>query len=273
MKKHIKYLLIIIVTMTMLTSCGLTDNIFVKLGLRNDKFEYLNEGNIQSVAIQSTRDKNFEFIITDMNVLRELYEILSKGKETEEKSSLKPDYIFEIQMKNRETKKYYYVAGLDKENKGNFYNDGEKYIISSRIDNDLLKNFFNIRTPLRFKEVYYTSIMEAMKMFEELENYNKINVDIDSDKEAAKFIVSTEEEEFRKQLQSKFNNCTLNEETENGGLNIKVKTIGYKSSIIKIIIDFKEGKEDIKRYYVVGKHIDKSWNIDISEEKPNNFEE
>jgi len=263
---------VIIIISVLITSCGVLDNAFIKIGLKNDKFEYINEGNVTKVVIQSKRDKNFKFIITDKTVLDELYDILSKAKVSEESSTLNPDYIFELHLSGNKVERYYYIAGLDKENKGNFYNEDEKYIVSKRLDNDLLDNFFNIRTPIKFSSIYYDSIIEVLNIYNESFDSEKINVFINKDKESAKFILSIEEDDFKSKLENKYDNVVLNQELGKYGVDMIVSTVGYKSTIIKMKIEFMEKGNILKEFYVLGNYENKKWIINVyKDEKPNNF--
>lgn len=254
-------MILCIITLGFLSGCG----------TMNHNFDYIKDGNVKSVVIQSVRDKNFKFIVTDKTVLEDFYQLLSKGKEAEESTSLSPDYIFEINLKDKSVKKYYYVVGLDKESKGNLYNNEEKYIIPKRIDNDLLKNFYNIRTPINFKGVYYEAIMKALNEFEDLDKFDSINVCISEDRVAAKFILSTEENEFKERLQKKSKKINLNKILDKSNLDVVVKTVGYKSKIIKMEVAFKERKTELYKLYIIGNYIDKQWILDISDEKQNEF--
>ncbi|WBW98296.1 hypothetical protein [Oceanirhabdus sp. W0125-5] len=272
MFKRIKFILMLIVISALFTGCGVVDNVFIKIGLKNDRFEYINEGNVTKVVIQSVRDKNFKFIIKDKTVLNELYDILSKAKISEESSTLNPDYIFELHLSGNKVEKYYYIAGLDKENKGNFYNEDEKYIVSKRLDNDLLDNFFNIRTPIKFKSIYYDSIIEVLDIYNESIESEKINVYINKDKESAKFILSIEEEEFRGRLENKYDNVVLNQEMGKSAVDMVISTVGYKSSIIKMKIEFMQKGNVLQEFYVLGNYENKKWVINVyKDEKPSDF--
>ncbi|MCM1989893.1 hypothetical protein [Oceanirhabdus seepicola] len=272
MFKRFKFILMIIITCVLFTSCGVLDDVFIKVGFKNDRFEYINEGNVTKVVIQSVRDKNFKFIITDKTVLDELYDILSKAKGAEESSTLNPDFIFELHLTGNKVEKYYYIAGLDKENKGNFYNEDEKYIVSKRLDNDLLDNFFNIRTPIKFSSVYYDSIIEVLDIYRESFDSDKINVYLNKDRESAKFILSIEEEEFKGTLENKYDNVVLNQELGTSAIDMVVSTVGYKSTIIKMKIEFKQKGNILKEFYVLGNYENKKWVINVyKDKKPSDF--
>ncbi len=262
----------IMIISVLFTSCGALDNVFMKIGFKNDRFEYIKEGNVIKVVIQSIRDKNFKFIITDKTVLDELYDILSKAKVSEESSTLNPDYIFELHLSGNKIQKYYYIAGLDKENKGNFYNEDEKYIVSKRLDNDLLDNFFNIRTPVKFKNIYYDSIIEVLDIYNESFDSDKINIYINKDRESAKFILSIEEEDFKEKLENKYDNVVLNQEMGKSAIDMVVSTVGYKSTIIKMKIEFMQKGNVLKEFYILGNYENKKWIINVyKDEKPSDF--
>ena len=107
------------------SGCTIIENVEKKLGLKNDYFEYLNSSDIEQISIQSTRDTGFKFIVTETSAIRDIYNILSRAKISENKSSLDPDYKFEFDLGD-EVKEFYYVVGTED---GNFYNDGMCFLL------------------------------------------------------------------------------------------------------------------------------------------------
>ena len=90
--------MVIMILSFSLTGCSLIDNVKLKLNMKNTDFEYLKQGKADKLVIQSTRDTSFRFMVTDKNTIKEVYELLSKGKVINEKSDYDPDYIFEIHI-------------------------------------------------------------------------------------------------------------------------------------------------------------------------------
>jgi hypothetical protein len=264
----------IIIALFMFTGCKNFDEVKVKLGVKNNDFEYIKQGRIKKIIIQSTRDKSFRFVVTDEIAIKDLYEILSTSKEVSTKSTLDSDYIFEMYEGVDKVHKFNYIAGLDEKDGANLYSKDKSYIVSKRIDNDIIKNFWNIRKPIDFETVYYDSISKV------LDNYvkgdiksQKILLDISEDSSVAKFILSTDLETFKSKLLSDFNTVLLKDKNTDFNVLIKVKTEGYKATIYKSSVTIKNSSsEKEKKYYVVAKYEKGLWNIETFEDKkPDKF--
>jgi hypothetical protein len=264
----------IIIALFMFTGCKNFDEVKVKLGVKNNDFEYIKQGRIKKIIIQSTRDKSFRFVVTDEIAIKDLYEILSTSKEVSTKSTLDSDYIFEMYEGVDKVHKFNYIAGLDEKDGANLYSKDKSYIVSKRIDNDIIKNFWNIRKPIDFETVYYDSISKV------LDNYvkgdiksQKILLDISEDSSVAKFILSTDLETFKGRLLNDFNTVLLKDKNTDFNVLIKVKTEGYKATIYKSSVTIKNSSsEKEKKYYVVAKYEKGLWNIETFEDKkPDKF--
>jgi hypothetical protein len=271
--KFILFSFIVIATF-IFAGCKNFDEIKVKVGVKNEDFEYINQGRIKKITIQSTRDKSFRFVVTDKVAIKDLYEILSSAKEVDKKSTLEPDYIFEMYEGVNKIYKFSYIAGLDKKNGANLYSDSKSYIVSKRIDNDIIKNFWNIRKPIDFETVYYDSILKVLdKQIKDEGKGKKIFLDISEDNEANKFILSTDLESFKEKLLKNFNTVLLKDKGTPYDKLITVKTEGYKSTIYKSIVTIKTNlDEKEKEYYVIAKYDKGTWEIETFEDtKPSGF--
>lgn len=276
MKKIVTIFLAIAITMSM-TGCSVSDTIKTKLGFRNEDFEYIKEGNAKKIVIQSNRDKGFKFVLTDVAAIKQMYDILASGKEVGTKSTLEPDYIFEIYEKGGKVHKYNYIAGIDKNDGANFYGDDKSYIVSSRLDNDVLKHFSNIRKPKYFEEVYHGSIISTMKEdFAKAKSDNiqigSVGVDISEDLSISKFILSTELVKLNELLRQEFKNAELAQEGKEYDTLVHVITEGYKTDVYKAKISItkdKKLKEHV--YYVWCKNKSGAWETSITTEKPKDF--
>lgn len=268
-----KLFLLAVVTICMLsTGCKKIDDMKVKAGIKNTDFENIKQGKIQKIIIQSTRDQGFRFVVVDKKAISDLYDILSTAKSSTQKSSLEPDYVFEMIEGNNKVHKFSYVAGLDKMDSGNLYSDDKIYIVSKRIDNDIIKSFWTIRKPKDFKEVYYGSIMETLNQY--LKDKNKsIGISLKDDVDSAKFILSTDLEDFKGDLKDKFKNVSIaDKDKENYDVWMTIKTQGYKSTLYKATVLFWDKTEKSeKKYYVYNKYESGRWNVKISTEKPDGF--
>jgi hypothetical protein len=262
----------IICIASMLMGCSKVDTMKVKLGMINKDFEYINEGRINKVIIQNIRDKGFTFIVTDKEAIKDLYDIMSKAKGVENKITLEPDYELEFHEGVNKVHKFSYVAGLDKKDAGNLYSNDKIYVVSNRLDDDIIKNFWNIRSPKEFKEVYYNSILKAVEDYRKAVGISKkIGIDI-NDEEVSKFILTMDLEEFKEKLDTN-TEMIKNDDRNNYGIIVEVKTEGYKTDSYKSIITFydKETKKETK-YYFVNKYDFVSWSFSFTKDKaPENF--
>ena len=264
----------IIIAAFIFTGCKSFDGIKVKLGVKNNDFEYIKQGRIKKIIIQSTRDKSFRFVVTDEIAIKDLYDILSTSKEVSKASTLESDYIFEMYEGVDKVHKFSYIAGLDEKDGANLYSADKSYIVSKRIDNDIIQNFWNIRKPLDFKTVYYDSILKVLDKYVNGDVKNKrIALDISEDNGVTKFILSTDLESFKSQLLNKYNTVLLKDKNTDYDVLINVKTEGYKATIYKSSITIKNSAiEKEKKYYVVAKYDAGLWNIETFEDKkPDKF--
>lgn len=264
----------IIIAVFMFTGCKNFDEVKVKLGVKNNDFEYIKQGRIKKIIIQSTRDKSFRFVVTDEIAIKDLYEILSTSKEVSTKSTLDSDYIFEMYEGVDKVHKFDYIAGLDEKDGANLYSKDKSYIVSKRIDNDIIQNFWNIRKPIDFETVYYDSISKVLDNYIKGDIKNqKILLDISEDSSVAKFILSTDLETFKGRLLNDFNTVLLEGKNTDFNVLIKVKTEGYKATIYKSSVTIKNSSsEKEKKYYVVAKYEKGLWNIETFEDKkPDKF--
>lgn len=267
------FLIVLLIFCVFSAGCSKIDDIKVSLGFKNTDFEYIKQGKIEKIVIQSTRDEGFRFIVTDKKAISELYDILSNAKIADTKSSLEPDYIFEM-IEGNKVHKFSYVAGLDKKDSGNLYSDKKIYIVSKRIDNDIIKSFWTIRKPKDFNDVYYRSITDALSQYlEGKKNTPSVGITFKEDIEAAKFILSTDLGEFKNDLNDKFKGVNIaNKDKENYDVWVTIKTQGYKSTLYKAIITFWDKNEKSeKKYYVFNKYENGRWSIKVSEKRPDNF--
>lgn len=273
--KNLFLLSLILLICIFSSACSKIDELKVKSGLKNADFEYIKEGKVKKIVIQSTRDQGFRFIVTDKKAIGELYDILASAKKGSEKSSLEPDYVFEIHEGNNKVHKFNYVAGLDKKDAGNLYSNDSIYIVSKRIDNDIINSFWNIRMPPKdFKDVYYGSLIDALNQYLKDKDKNKtVGINLKDDVDAGKFILSTDLEEFKSQLNSKFKNVSIaSQDKDKYDVFMTVKTQGYKSTLYKATVVFWDKSEKSeKKYYIKDEYKNGRWSISISENKPDKF--
>lgn len=256
----------------MLSSCTQIDNIKVKLGMKNKDFEYIQQNKVDKIIIQNTRDQGFRFAVTDKKAIKELYDILSSAKSVNEKITLAPDYIFQMEEGPDKIHTFKYIAGVSEKNKGNLYGGNKIYSVSNRIDNNIISSLWDIRKPKDFNIVYYKSILDVLKMHKDSHgNTEKIGININDDINSLKFILSTDLEEFKSDL--KDYNCDLvNNDKEEYNTLLDVETQGYKSTIYKSIITIDSNKSKTEeKYYVTANYDATGWSIKVYTEKPKDF--
>jgi len=284
-KKKLTFLVILLMLSSMLSGCNRIEELKVKLGVKNNDFEYIKQGKIEKIVIQNTRDKGFRFIVTDKKAIAELYDILSTAKEAQEKSTLVPDYTFEMQEGINKVYKFNYIAGLDKKDAGNLYSDNKVYIVSKRLDSDIIKSFWNVRRPRDFQKVYYeetilgslarykTDVEKEQKAKEVKTKLSdkKIGVNIDDDVEVGKFILSTDLEDFKGMLNNQEKNAEMMVKDKNYDIKMTVKTQGYKSTLFKAIVTFWDKQEmSEKKYYIISQipeNKNSGWRTEIFTDK------
>ena len=169
---------------------------------------------------------------------------------------------------------YYYVAGLSKEDEGNLYSDDKIYQVSKNLDNDIVKNFWNLRKPKEFQKIYYNSILQSLSEFMKSDaesNSKKIALNIEEDMEAAKFIFSKDIEDFKYEL-GKMNNVEIYNKDGQYDVVMTIKTQGYKTDIYKAIVTFSDNiNNSEKKYYIIGDYKNDKWDIKVLATKPPEF--
>lgn len=273
-----KFLILIITLILLFTAtisgCNIVDNLAVKLNFKNDQFEYIKENRVDKIIIQNVRDSGFRFIVNDSNAIGDIYEMLSKAREVSEKSSLDPDYIFEIHIGD-EVKKYEYVVGANERNKGNFYDENNIFSVSKSLDNTIMQNLSFIRKPRDFEYVYYQSILKVIDLKKQELSNNNVGIDISGDVDCLKYMFSMELEEFKKNLRKELPSVDLvkNNHSEFDAV-VKVKNRGYSSTLFKTLITIEDKKDKVyENYYVTAEYNFKDWDINISDpnEKPDEW--
>lgn len=267
----------------LLSGCADMNSIKVKFGLKNKDFEYINDGKVKKIVIQSTRDSGFRFEVTDKNTIADIYDILSVAKIASKKTDLKPDYTLELQESSKLKKKFYYIVGLDKRDYGNFYSDKKTYIVSKRIDDDMMKNFWSIGRPRDFDKVYYDSMITALGDYiKNVKPKGTIGVNIDDDVNVSRYILSVDVDNFKEELKDKFSNVKLIEDSKTAcDVKMNITTEGYTTTVVdnkyqctyKCTIkfdDLNQNKENT--YYMSNKYKDNNWSIvTYKENKPSDF--
>lgn len=259
-----------------LTGCGLIDTALVKVGFKNTDFDYLLQNKVDKIIIQSSRDAGFRFIVNDQSAIQNIYKILSKGNIKNEKTSLDPDYVFEIHMGD-EVKSYNYVVSVDERGVGNFYDENNSYLVSKSLDDSITQNLSFIRKPREFEDIYYNSILQVLELKKDelSKGDNKVGIDITGDVDCLKYMFSVDLKKFEKNLDKVVAGTKLiNNNSEEFDTVITVKNKGYSSKKFRTVITVDNKKDKVyETYYVVGNYEYKSWDIYIGNpgEKPDEW--
>ncbi len=263
----IMVLTILLVSSMMLSGCSLVNNLEVKMNLKNQQFEYIKQNKVDKIVIQSVRDSGFRFVVNDSKAINDIYELLSEGSEVSKKSSLDPDYIFEIYIGD-EVKKYKYVVGANEHGTGNFYDEDKAFSVSKNLENTIMQNLSFIRKPRDFNYIYYQSILKVIENKKDaLSNGNKVGIDISGDTDCLKYIFSVDLEDFKKSMNKTLPNIDLvNNNSEDFDTIIKVKNRGYNSTIFKTLITVDNKKDkSFESYYITAEYNYKDWDIKVSD--------
>jgi len=262
-------ILLLIAALLLLGGCTRLDELKVRYGYKNTDFEFLNTEDIDSIIIQSTRDKGFRFIVTDKSTINGLYESLSSAKKTEDVIGHDPDYIFEIHDMDGQVVSYNYVAGVSDQKKANFYSDEGSYIVTDRIDNNLIQNLYSIRKPMFFEDIYYGSLLDLIKMVKEEYNGKGIGIKFYDDVETLKYQLSRDIEDFRSQALKE--GAVVLSHGEKAEAVLDVKTQGYTTLVFKAVVNLKIDSDFVdKNYYIIGRYVNdmKGWETVITDTKP-----
>lgn len=264
----------LIMLVTPLSGCSVVNDVAVKLNFRNEKFDYIKQNKVDKIVIQNVRDSGFRFIVNDPQAINDVYKILAKGKQRDEKSTLDPDYIFEVYI-GEDVKKYSYVVGENSKRIGNFYDDENAFSIPKNLENTIMQNLSFIRKPRNFEYIYYESILKIVESHKDILSNSKVGIDISGDVDCLKYVFSADLEEFKKKLNKLLPNVDLvNNNSDSFDTIIKVKNRGYNSTTFKtlITVDNKLDKS-FENYYITAEYNYKDWDINVSEanEKPQDW--
>ncbi len=104
-----------------------------------------------------------------------------------------------------------------------------------------------------FKYVYYNSIIEVLKKENiNKNNKDKVGINIKDDVDVAKFILSTDLEDFKTDLENNFSNVELiKDNNANHNIEVSVDTEGYKSTMYKAVIKINNKKKRTEKNIIL----------------------
>ncbi|MEG0856488.1 MAG: hypothetical protein RSG52_08410 [Terrisporobacter sp.] len=266
MKRKVSLLIVTIMLVSLnFTGCTTIDNAKKKLGLKNEYFEKFQVQNIDQISIQSVRDPSFKFIVTEQKAIDDMYKLLCSSGDSENRTELNPDYIFEFNIGDK-IEKFNYIVGA---HEGNFYNETNSFTVSNRLDEGIMKNLSFIRKPRDFEYIYYNSILSVlnMKKNEFTDTPHKVGIDIQGDIDCLKYVFSSDVEEFLKKARKIVPDIDLvNNNSSEFDVILTVKNKGYDSVTYRSKISVDNKKDKIQEsYYIKATNEFKEWNIITSE--------
>ena len=120
---------------------------------------------------------------------------------------------------------------------------------------------------------YYGSIIQFLNIRKDITaNSDKVGID-SSPWEGAKYLFSTEIEEFKDDLSKTLSSAkVVDNNSEEFDVLVTIKTQGYKTTVYKAIITVYDriDKSETK-YYISNVHENGEWNINVTNTKPNKF--
>ncbi|MGL4451335.1 MAG: hypothetical protein ACRCTZ_09105 [Sarcina sp.] len=251
------------------------NSIAVKIGLKNNYFNYFNEGVVTEVAMQSTRDPGFRIIVTEPSAINDVYKVLSDGRPVSksDKSTLQPDYKVQI-FQGSKVSTYDYVAGQTSGSTGNFYSGDEVFHLSKRLDNQIIQNLSFVQKPRDFNSIYYGSILDVLKADKTqlTTNSPKVAVNVLDDYLCTKFLLSVDMQNFLSEAQEIVPGIQfMNHDRSKYNIIVNVECYGYTSKTFRTIITINDKNNNSeKKYYVQGEY-DGSWNTQIFNSMPQSW--
>ncbi len=267
--RTLAFLLLIVLTFT---GCSRVEALKIKYGYKNTDFEFLKNEDMKTIIIQSTRDKGFRFVVRDQATILELYESLSTAKVVEEVIAYDADYVFEFHNLDGDIYYYEYVAGVSEEQKANFYNADKSYLVTDRIDNNLIRNLYSIRKPKYFEDIYYGSLVELVRMVKAEYGNQTIGVKVHEDLPILKYQLSKDLEKFKLDLEDV--GAILLQEGDTADLILDVGTRGFTTITYKAVVNVIDSANYTeKEYYIFGTYANDvtKWDTLIGVEKPKGF--
>ncbi len=262
----------LLILLFIVTGCGRVEALKIKYGYKNTDFEFLKSEDLRTIIIQSTRDKGFRFVVRDQATILELYESLSTAKVLDVVTSYDSDYIFEFHDLDGDIFYYEYVAGVSEEEKANFFSSEKSYLVTDRIDNNLIRNLYSIRKPKFFEDIYYGSLVELVSLVKEDYVGMSVGVRVYEDLPILKYQLSKDLETFKENLKDV--GAVLLQEGETADLILDVKTKGFTTITYKAVVNLKESTNFVeKEYYIFGTYANDvtKWDTLMGVEMPKDF--
>ncbi|MGL5634264.1 MAG: hypothetical protein ACRCX8_19760 [Sarcina sp.] len=257
--------IIAVVAGFLMNGASMFNDLAVRLGLKNNYFNYFKSGMVTEVSMQSTRDPGFKIIVNEPSAINDVYSVLSSGKPVpaSDKSTLQPDYIVQI-YEGSKVSTYDYVAGQTSGSTGNFYDNNQVFHLSKRLDNQIIQNLSFIQKPRDFNSIYYGSILEVLKedKAQLTQNNPKVAVNVLDDYLCTKFLLSTDMQNFLSQAQEIVPGISfMNHDRSKFDIIVNVQCYGFTSTTFKTVITINDKLNNSEKTYYVQGTYDGSWDI------------
>lgn len=256
---------------------SIINGIAVKMGFKNNYFNYFKSGVVTEVAMQSTRDPGFRIVVTEPTAINDVFNVLSSGKlvSASNKSTLAPDYTVEIYEGNK-VSTYDYVAGQTSGNTGNFYSPDGKQVfhLSKRLDNQIIQNLSFIQKPRDFNSIYYGSILDVLKLDKDqlTQGNPTVAVNVLDDYLCTKFLLSVDMQNFLSEAKEIVPNISfMNHDRSKFDIIVNVQCYGYTSKTFKTVITINDKLNNSEKTYYVQGDYDGSWNTQIFNAMPQSW--
>lgn len=266
-KKILFPVIVIIIVIAAFFGFTYRSQIAVKLGLKNNYFNFFTENRVSQVSIQSVRDPSFKILVTQPSEIQNIYSMLSSAKVVKEKSTLSPDYTVTI-SEGTDSQTYNYVVDGDN---GNFYRGNEYFHLSRRLDTSIIQNLTFIQQPRDFNVIYYDSILDVLeKAAPTLKGAgHTVGVNLSDDYLCNKFLLSSDINNFLIKAKKIIPDIQLvNHNSNDFDIVVNVKCYGFNTKIFKTVIIVNDQKDNTEKSYYVQGNFDQGWNIKVYDQMP-----
>lgn len=269
-KKILFPIIVIIIIVAAFFGFTYRNQIAIKLGLKNNYFNFFTQNRVSEVSIQSVRDPSFKILVTQPSEIQNIYKILSSAKVAKEKSTLSPDYTVTI-SEGTESQTYDYVVDGDN---GNFYRGNEYFHLSRRLDSSIIQNLTFIQQPRDFNVIYYGSILDVLKKAEPMltSGNHTVGVNLSNDYLCNKFLLSSDINDFLLSARKIVPNIQLvNQNSNDFDIVVNVKCYGFNTKVFKTIITINDQQDNTEKAYYVQGNYDQGWDIKVYDQMPQSW--
>lgn len=191
MKKF--YVVLITIIMLLLCSCNLPD--FLTLNNKNQLEDRISTS--LRIVFTNNKEKALKFTVADPKVIKQIVDIISRGKIVNAAPDVNPDYSIKFYLANGGQIEFSYWMGASQNGKDvNFVDDQDThYGISESLDTYIINSTKMYQRPGNFVDLYNTCLSKSISLLEKNQNgETEVGVDIKSDRRMRRYTMSYEEE-------------------------------------------------------------------------------